>query len=280
MSLSREKIDDKQAFVSEWLFINPYVLDVSEFKNKHPGGQLALEHGKYQDMSDYFAVFHPAGTEKYLSYYSVGKMSESNVKWNSKCKYSLEERSAISSALNQIHSNTEMNKKRDAVIAMHNDLLNQGHYQTDYGFYYRELVKLALLAASSVLLLAHSWYISSAIALGVFWHQLAFIGHDLGHNAVSHSSWDYKFGILGNLFGGISLGWWKYSHNVHHIITNDPHHDPDIQHLPFFAVTTEFFNSIYSSFHRRKLVFDSLSRFVVRFQHHVISFSLRFIILC
>ena len=28
------------------------------------------------------------------------------------------------------------------------------------------------------------------------------------------------------------IAWWKHSHNVHHIITNHPEHDPDIQHLP------------------------------------------------
>ena len=32
--------------------------------------------------------------------------------------------------------------------------------------------------------------------------------------------------------GGISLGWWKKSHNVHHIICNSIEHDPDIRHLP------------------------------------------------
>ena len=35
--------------------------------------------------------------------------------------------------------------------------------------------------------------------------------------------------ILGNCLGGVSIGWWKWSHNVHHIVTNSVEHDPDIQ---------------------------------------------------
>jgi delta8-fatty-acid desaturase len=44
------------------------------------------------------------------------------------------------------------------------------------------------------------------------------------------------------------------------VVTNDPHHDPDIQHLPFFAVSPQFFTNIYSSYHRRVLAFDVFAR--------------------
>ena len=45
--------------------------------------------------------------------------------------------------------------------------------------------------------------------------------------------------------------------------------DPDIQHLPFFAITPAFFKSLYSSYYRRELAFDGFSRYVISFQHHL-----------
>ncbi len=43
--------------------------------------------------------------------------------------------------------------------------------------------------------------------------------------------------------------------------------DPDIQHLPFFATSPVFFNSLYSSYYKRVLPFDGFSRIFVTLQH-------------
>merc|ERR1712228_1002183 len=55
--------------------------------------------------------------------------------------------------------------------------------------------------------------------VGLFWQQIAFIGHDLGHNGITHDVWwDTFIGFfIGNFGQGISMGWWKYTHNVQHI---------------------------------------------------------------
>jgi len=61
-----------------------------------------------------------------------------------------------------------------------------------------------------------------ALLLATFWQQQAFVGHDVGHNAVSHKKFKETWlgVVLGNMTGGISIGWWKRSHNVHHIVCN------------------------------------------------------------
>jgi sphingolipid 8-(E)-desaturase len=71
-------------------------------------------------------------------------------------------------------------------------------------------------------------YYLSAVFLGVFWHQLTFTAHDAGHLAITHSyRIDSSIGIfIANILGGISLGWWKHHHNIHHLVTNSPEHDP------------------------------------------------------
>jgi len=47
------------------------------------------------------------------------------------------------------------------------------------------------------------------------------------------------------------------------------HSDPDIQHLPFFAITPAFFKSLYSSYYKRELTFDRFTRFVITVQHRL-----------
>ena len=45
--------------------------------------------------------------------------------------------------------------------------------------------------------------------------------------------------------------------------------DPDIQHLPVFAVTNKFFNSVWSTYHSRVLTFDPIAKFLVGYQHYL-----------
>lgn len=51
-----------------------------------------------------------------------------------------------------------------------------------------------------------------------------FTAHDAGHGGITHSfDADTLIGIfIANFCCGLSIGWWKSSHNVHHLITNDP----------------------------------------------------------
>lgn len=75
--------------------------------------------------------------------------------------------------------------------------------------------------------------------------------------------------FLGNFIGGVSIGWWKETHNVHHIVTNHVEHDCDIQHLPFFAVSEKLLENVYSSYHQRIIDFQqsSIAKLMVPIQH-------------
>ena len=100
---------------------------------------------------------------------------------------------------------------------------------------------------------------------------MAFIGHDLGHMSVTGSrDKDYDYGlVLGNLLTGISVGWWKSTHNVHHAVPNTLTSDPDIAHLPVFAVDTRMFESLYNTYHQRIMAFDWLAKNIfVPYQHY------------
>ncbi|OAV89929.1 hypothetical protein PTTG_11823 [Puccinia triticina 1-1 BBBD Race 1] len=111
----------------------------------------------------------------------------------------------------------------------------------------------------------------SAVFLGLWWHQITFVAHDAGHSGIT-GDWmkDRLIGILiGNFLGGISIGWWCDNHDVHHLVTNHPEHDPDIQHLPFFAISTRFFKSLRSTYYKHTMRFNRFAKFSVQHQHRL-----------
>ena len=116
--------------------------------------------------------------------------------------------------------------------------------------------------------------VGSALLLAAFWQQIAFIGHDAGHHSITHDfKLDSYIGLLvGNMLTGIGIGWWTKSHNTHHVVTNSVELDPDIQHLPVFAVTDKFFKSLRSYYHDKIMHFDRVSKFFVSNQHFLYYF--------
>lgn len=51
-----------------------------------------------------------------------------------------------------------------------------------------------------------------------------FTAHDAGHHAITHNPVvDSLIGMfIADFCCGLSIGWWKSSHNVHHLVTNQP----------------------------------------------------------
>lgn len=145
----------------------------------------------------------------------------------------------------------------------------EGLYQCRYTDYMVEVCRYALLFSLSFFFLRFGWYSLSGLFLGLFWHQLVFTAHDAGHMGITHDFvYDTIIGVvIADFLGGLSLGWWKRNHNVHHIVTNSPEHDPDIEHIPLLAISHRFFESLRSTFYDRIMTYDCVARFSVRYQH-------------
>ncbi|KAH9837185.1 fatty acid desaturase-domain-containing protein [Rhodofomes roseus] len=160
---------------------------------------------------------------------------------------------------------------------LHKRVVDAGLYETPFlTGYGPEVVRYTLLGAFAAFFYSKGWLVPSAICLGLFWQQLTFFAHDLGHVGVTHN-WVYDRLIaifVADFLGGLSIGWWVNNHNVHHLVTNHPTHDPDIQHLPFFAISTAYFKSLYSSYYKRVMVFDSFSKLLISVQHKLYYFVL------
>ncbi|HEY2298095.1 MAG TPA: acyl-CoA desaturase [Jatrophihabitans sp.] len=93
---------------------------------------------------------------------------------------------------------------------------------------------LALAMAAVVVavwLLGNSWYqLIVATALGVVLTQIAFLGHDAGHQQMCRTRRcnDLIGTVAGNLLVGLSYGWWVDEHTRHHANPNHEERDPDV----------------------------------------------------
>jgi len=97
----------------------------------------------------------------------------------------------------------------------------------------RVAASLGLYAASwaAIIWIGDSWLQTvTAVVLGITFTQVAFLGHDSGHQQIfaARRANDLFGRLVGNLLVGLSYGWWVGKHNRHHANPNKEHHDPDI----------------------------------------------------
>ncbi|KDR84917.1 hypothetical protein GALMADRAFT_233386 [Galerina marginata CBS 339.88] len=164
----------------------------------------------------------------------------------------------------------EQARQSKAYRELHKHIIEAGLYKTRYiTGYGPEILRYTLIASLSIYFYVHDWLITSAVFLGLLWHQLVFTAHDLGHMGVTHN-WtiDRLIAItIADFIGGLSIGWWVNNHNVHHLVTNHPSHDPDIEHIPFFAISPAFLDSLWSSYYKRTMKFDRFAKLALSVQH-------------
>ena len=104
-----------------------------------------------------------------------------------------------------------------------------------YGYYWTKLIGMpALLTAVLAVFVFVGdtwWQLLTAGALAVLFTQIAFLGHDSAHRQifVSGTRNDWTSIVLGDLFVGMSYGWWQHKHTRHHANPNKIGSDPDIE---------------------------------------------------
>ncbi|KAI5647180.1 hypothetical protein M9H77_33185 [Catharanthus roseus] len=228
-----------------WISINGKVYNVTDWMKNHPGGDEPLLNLAGQDVTDAFIAFHPGSAWKYLDKFFTGfYLKDFQV-------------SEVSKAYRELAHKFSMAGLFD----------KKGH-----GVIYSmiSVVLMMSICFYGVLFCTDFWiHIVSGAVLGFSWVQVTYLGHDSGHYQIMTSRRFNKFAqiLTGNCLTGISIAWWKWTHNAHHIACNSLDHDPDLQHLPFFAVSGQFFKSLTSRFYGRKLTFDPVARFLVSYQH-------------
>lgn len=236
-----------------WVVIDNYVYNITSFIDRHPGGIGPITNMAGKDATDVFSNYHAARVYKdMLPKYLIGEVSDCPV-----YPHVADFR------------------------AVRQQLLKEGLFETDMTYYYKlgafiASIFLTALALSLDLIGlglgagTFAAHMLGAALLGIFWQQLAGIGHDLGHSGISHDfHTDHKMGSQMALFMGLSLCWWKSDHNTHHVVCNAIEHDPNIQHMPVMAIHPSIFNNgpWWDTYHKKKVGMAWGARMLVSYQH-------------
>jgi len=228
-----------------WIAIDGKIYNVSKWAKLHPGGEFPLLSFAGLEVTEAFLAFHPPTAYNCLNTFFTGSYL---------CDY--------------------------AVSDVSRDYRNLLSELTEMGFFEYKGCGVLLMISLIIVMLCVSvcgvlFSDSSCVRvcygglMGFLWIQSGWISHDSCHYQImANRNWNWFVQILsGNFLSGISMEWWKWNHNAHHLACNSLDFDPDLQHLPFFVVSSKFFTSLTSCFHDRKMNFDSFARFLVSYQH-------------
>lgn len=233
-----------------WIILDERVYDITRFIDRHPGGVGPVVNMAGKDATDVFANYHAARVyEKMLPQYLIGECTD-------------------------VKTYPHVKDFRQA----RQQMLKEGLFETSYYWYGKLVLWLASWFFGA--LLFSLGYVGNgtctmrmigAAMMGIFWQQLAGLGHDLGHSGVTHDFHkDHKIGSFLSALMGLSVCWWKSDHNTHHIVCNAVEHDPNIQHMPLLAITDKIFEEpFWDTYHKKWVKMDWLARFLVSYQHIV-----------
>lgn len=207
-----------------WIVHQNKVYDVSDWY-EHPGGAVIFTHAG-DDMTDIFAAFHAKGSMKAMKQFLIGDLIPESV----------------------THKNKQQLEFEQGYRELRNQLIKMGMFESSKLFYlYKCSFNLGMLATAMAMVYYSDsvfMHIGSALLLGLFWQQCGWLAHDFLHHQVFENR---KYGdmcglIIGNLWQGFSVQWWKNKHNGHHAVPNlhntsalSQDGDPDIDTMPLLA---------------------------------------------
>ncbi|EED91438.1 predicted protein [Thalassiosira pseudonana CCMP1335] len=258
---SPSQISQHNTPTDAWLIYKSQVLDISKWISHHPGGEQTLLRFAGMDATDELRAFHDDWVlEEKLPHFVIGE-----VDWTT-----------TGGAENTVTKDGQVSEliKDFRELGEHFDRL--GYFHVSPWYYVRKVATVFAIFGCALGLLFNTdsipAHMLAAVLLGIFWQQFAFVGHDCGHMSARTHARDHidvpKLGALVTFFNGISVAWWKATHNVHHAVPNSVDCDPDIAHLPVFALHEHMFTSLFNKYHGRVMEFDWLARNVfVPFQH-------------
>mmetsp|Transcript_11370 Transcript_11370/g.20940 ORF Transcript_11370/g.20940 Transcript_11370/m.20940 type:complete len:492 (-) Transcript_11370:955-2430(-) len=232
-----------------WLIYKNQVLDVSKWIASHPGGEQTIIRFAGMDATNELRAFHDDWVlETKLPHFVIGTVSDAP------------------ETTELVRDFRELGEQFDKL----------GYFHVSPWFYVRKVVVVfcIFVCALGLLFKTESFmaHMASAVLMGIFWQQFAFVGHDCGHMSARTHARDNidvrNLGALVTFFNGISVSWWNATHNVHHAVPNTVDCDPDIAHLPVFALDKKMFGSLFNKYHGRVMPFDWPARNIfVPYQH-------------
>eukprot|EP00968_Pinguiococcus_pyrenoidosus_P016504 scaffold1596_cov302-Pinguiococcus_pyrenoidosus.AAC.73 len=180
---------------------------------EHPGGLVIFSHAG-DDMTDVFAAFHPPSAYQAMEKYLIGEV----------------DMAGSSPDLQKADSQAKFEKAyRDLRVK----LKKAGLFKASWLYYtWKCLSTLALCALSWTMVLSSDSFLVhmlAAVVLAVFWQQCGWLAHDFLHHQVFENRrlGDLAGIMIGNVWQGFDVSWWKNKHNQHHSVPNLYESQPD-----------------------------------------------------
>lgn len=229
--ISLEELAKHRTPTDAWVSYKGKVYDVSDWE-EHPGGSVIFTHAG-DDCTDVFAAFHPSSALKELNRFEIGTLDESIIPTGLYAnKLKPEKQKAFEKGYRELRAK----------------LIAAGLFNANPLYYvYKVGSNIALLALSIYLATSTDSFAVNMIAaliLGLFWQQCGWLAHDFLHHQVFKNRLygDLAGIIIGDLWQGFSVQWWKSKHNAHHAVPNlhasvpgACDGDPDIDTMPLLA---------------------------------------------
>jgi len=207
-----------------WIVHSGKVYDVSDWY-EHPGGAVIFTHAG-DDMTDIFAAFHAQGSHSMLKKFYIGDLIPESVD----------------------HKDQKQLDFEKGYRELRTKLIMMGFFKSSKLYYLYKCSFNLGMWATAVAMVYYSdnvfVHIGAALLLGLFWQQCGWLAHDFLHHQVFKNR---KYGdmaglIIGNLWQGFSVQWWKNKHNGHHAVPNlhstsalSQDGDPDMDTMPVLA---------------------------------------------
>jgi fatty acid desaturase len=215
------------------------------------GGSVIFTHAG-DDCTDIFAAFHPVSAFKSMDAFEIGDLDES----------------IVPSALYANKLKPDKQKEFEkAYRTLRAKLVAAGLFNASPSYYVFKCLSNLLILAASIFcaVISDSFIINmiGAVILGLFWQQCGWLAHDFLHHQVfkTRAYGDMMGVIIGDLFQGFSVQWWKSKHNAHHAVPNlhascegASDGDPDIDTMPILAWTLKMAESAKDSENGRFLI--------------------------
>lgn len=248
--VSWKEIREHATPATAWIVIHHKVYDISKWDG-HPGGSVMLTQAG-EDATDAFAVFHPSSALKLLEQFYVGDVDEASRAEVDAEPTSDEERARRARIDEFIASYRRLRVK----------VKGMGLYDASVLFYTWKVLStfgIAVLAMAICYFFDHfALYMLAGAIMGLFYQQSGWLAHDFLHNQVSpNRTLTNLLGcLIGNVWQGFSVQWWKNKHNLHHAVPNlhaarDEGFigDPDIDTMPLLAWSKEMARKAFESVH-------------------------------
>lgn len=216
-----------------WLIYEDRAYDLSGWVDRHPGGDVLLSYAG-RDATDIFEAFHDNSTKELLQKFYIGKVNDLKL--------------------------TEAIK---AHRALYKKFEEQNMFEASYGYYIYKFLSTVSILATGVWICANyssTWrVVLGGFLVGLFWQQCGWLSHDfLHHQVFKNREYNNLAGyLIGNVFQGFSVSWWKAKHNLHHACPNVAGFDPDIDTMPFLAWSEKLFEG----------ELEGLPHFLIKYQY-------------